>query len=207
MSLGDIPSLPDKDIKRLEILLNKIKNGELSFVEFLEQASLSIGVVKINETGLEIVGKFKLERRQYLALIETLNKAAKLNEVFYGKTIFIKITGIVNLKIKIRRIPKIKILLDDEIKKTDLPRIEIDRDVIILMFKGIEGHSCIVPEALIKIYGLEIISDWFGEGWEMNSALLNVMSSMSPLYIKENLVKMRDSYIQYWNDVLNKCGV
>ena len=207
MTIGDIPRLPDKDVKRVEKLVKKLKNGETSFSHILNKSLGAIGRFKIDSTGLEIKGRFKIGPEELQALFESTQLRMELLPYMKGKAIYVHIKGMARHKIILGFPPKILPATEDEIQHTDLPLVEVDLDVIPYFFQGFEGILYMSGERLLTLYRTDAIFQWIGDGWTGGLKVLDSNLPMFSLTTKKFLGQLGQPLTALCDEVLTQCGV
>ncbi|MBI9074207.1 MAG: hypothetical protein JEZ02_02265 [Desulfatibacillum sp.] len=207
MTIGDIPRLPDRDVRRVEELVKRVKNGETSVSHILEKALSAIGRFRIDSTGLEIKGRFKMGAEELQALFESTILRMELLPYLKGRTVYVHVKGMARNKIILGFPLGIFPATEDEIQNTDLPLVEVDLDVIPYFCQGFEGILYMSGERLLTLHRTDKIFQWIGDGWTGGLKVLDSNLPMFSLTTKKFLGQISQPLTALCDEVLTQCGV
>lgn len=221
MSLGDIPKIPAKYKPRIQKLFNKIKAGETSLEQVLENVLTATGKLTLDASGLTVAGeygRFEIDARILDDLEQSLTTALEALPVLLRKKAFLIKKGLEITKLTLgptgiwRTRPK-----PEDLTNKTLPIVEIVGDLkerqrikVMNMFNNYlqapldEWEE--VPTA-IKVHRLEEIGTWMGNDWKTAGTLAKALVPFTNLTTKEVLDKLNETFDPFCDHVLKQCGV
>ena len=168
---------PDKREK----LVQKIKEGKLLMGDAQKKAMLSASM-DLLQALFEVAP---------VELIELVPHSLSIFPPLIGKELFIRVRDVGIFRARVGMLPKIIELTPttiEEIKADPIPGIELDLDIIPLLFQGYGGLAAVVSEGLLKIYGVEVLSTWFSD-------TMGLMVSLMALTRKEIMDSIEEPFI------------
>lgn len=215
MAIGDIPRLPDKDLKRVEQLVKKVKSGETPPLEVLEKSLAALGRFKLDRSGFEIKDRFKIGREELETLFDAAAMSMKGSSGKQGGTapkkkqsLCIDLKELGRFKVQPGFPPKAVPISKEEIEQTDGPVIELDLDLIPFLFQGFEGLLYLSGERLVTVRGgKRTPSGKKNDGWQAGVNKLNAALPLMSFSTRKFLGQLGEPLTAFCDEVLTKCGV
>lgn len=234
MPIGDLPKFPPEFKPRGAELVTLLEQDKNYSSELLKNTFMTLGTLTVDASGIRIQGEFGsfvIDSSEFQAIVESMNlmmdfmksilrdrfellKEKRLREMF------VKI-GDKTLRLKIRPLfltaGKVS-LSAEELKNTDLPVIEITpteymkqgvRPMLDLLAWHVSGRErpALSDYCMVKVHRVEDLIDWLDWEWEKAAEALYMMVPMMHLTRKEAMVRLSESYVAFWDEVLRRCGL